>query len=803
MATVAVYPRLNTTYDDAAGVPITSAGAIVDVSKYILDALKRGCLLTQDPLDANEPDDRTGITAPVGATFQTRAALQAAAIDVSIDTIELFGHTTAGDGGGGIARRITADFPPVGLGGDELGVITAGDSSKWVYVPDSRGVNVRFFGALGESTTSALNRRGIQNALDFDMYYAFTGSTYVPDGRYEVDDTIHLGYGATVGGALHSTILEGGSRKYLDASFFGGTLIVATMTDRPCIAVSGARGTCIRDISILGPNFDWAYSRNLGTSVTPYDAADVSDWMDPTLSANANSRYAPLAGIAIDPYHGVSVPSPAYPDVAFPPFMSGTTQYNKTPSSDVKLDRVGIAGFVVGLAIQPCDGDAQGDFVSMRECLFQVNVYCISVGNTQSRIVNADNTIFIRFHTGLANTTHGRQQGVVGGEFSNCLFEACIQWINLPDATHAGPLRFTNCYGEEVFRIGVYGSNAADNKPVVFDSCRFSFSTQDAARGAPAFVLESAGRTPIAFKSCDFGLYQSVMVFGGSSENYSFEDCNFATPNARTNMYEKLAHNFTAGGIMFTPYYDRKPQRFTGKMATRYNVTTGATSDVRTMSGSMECDRTLTVPAWISSVTPSGTPGKYFRPITPWLPIDKTAVTSSVSGLTLTLSGFSHVPELAGGAPGDVIFDQTSGTVFFVRSLSAGVILAVAQNNLLGSSLVTTYVPGTGTLWAGVSRVYTPSSYIRGTLSSASSTVSAVARPDGFGGALTTYITNGDYVQVDVTGQLESSWPISKSGATISSVTNGSPGSFAVGANPSVSETRDLAFFILQPPANV
>jgi hypothetical protein len=57
--TVAVYPRENTTYPDANGVPITAAGAIVDVSKYIRDAINSGFLLTYDPLDVYEPDDRT------------------------------------------------------------------------------------------------------------------------------------------------------------------------------------------------------------------------------------------------------------------------------------------------------------------------------------------------------------------------------------------------------------------------------------------------------------------------------------------------------------------------------------------------------------------------------------------------------------------------------------------------------------------------------------------------------------------------------------------------------------------------
>lgn len=53
---VDVYPRQGTTYPDAAGDPIGTAGATVPMSKYIRDALTDGDLLTQDPLGVYQPD---------------------------------------------------------------------------------------------------------------------------------------------------------------------------------------------------------------------------------------------------------------------------------------------------------------------------------------------------------------------------------------------------------------------------------------------------------------------------------------------------------------------------------------------------------------------------------------------------------------------------------------------------------------------------------------------------------------------------------------------------------------------------
>lgn len=90
MTTVAVYPPEGTTYPDAAGVPITAAGAIVDVSKYILDALKRGNLLTTDPLETYEPDDRSDTPPGTGRVpLSASGLLYAADFGVVADGVDL------------------------------------------------------------------------------------------------------------------------------------------------------------------------------------------------------------------------------------------------------------------------------------------------------------------------------------------------------------------------------------------------------------------------------------------------------------------------------------------------------------------------------------------------------------------------------------------------------------------------------------------------------------------------------------------------------------------------------------------
>ncbi len=95
---IAVYPAEGTTYPDADDVPITSAGALVARSQYILDALRAGFLLTWDPLDVYEPEDRTDLVgaAPGDAAYVVTSAnesLTAEQVLTAGDAIGLVGAT--------------------------------------------------------------------------------------------------------------------------------------------------------------------------------------------------------------------------------------------------------------------------------------------------------------------------------------------------------------------------------------------------------------------------------------------------------------------------------------------------------------------------------------------------------------------------------------------------------------------------------------------------------------------------------------------------------------------------------------
>ncbi len=150
--TVAVYPRQGTTYPDAAGVEITSAGAIVDVSKYIKDAISAGFLLTYDPLSVYQPDDRTdtgggGGGGDSGLTFNSVTSL-AATIGSSGQSAHLLGYYSPGDGGGGTFYWAQGDSTSA----DGGLVFGASPSGRWKRVFDYP-IHCRWFGAKGDNVS--------------------------------------------------------------------------------------------------------------------------------------------------------------------------------------------------------------------------------------------------------------------------------------------------------------------------------------------------------------------------------------------------------------------------------------------------------------------------------------------------------------------------------------------------------------------------------------------------------------------------------------------------------------------------
>lgn len=195
MATIDVYPRRGTTYPDAAGVTIATAGATVDASKYIADALRRGLLLTEDPYGIFLPEDRTGggSSGLASRSFQTFAALTAAVGLADGEAVELLGYHSAGDGGGGTFYWALGDATAA-----NGGTIAGAGSGRWKRIY-SGSVDIRWFGARGDAATN--DSPALASAL------SAADRVSIPEGSFRLATQVVVGSGKSIIGSGPDCIL--------------------------------------------------------------------------------------------------------------------------------------------------------------------------------------------------------------------------------------------------------------------------------------------------------------------------------------------------------------------------------------------------------------------------------------------------------------------------------------------------------------------------------------------------------------------------------------------------------------------
>lgn len=151
---IAVYPRAGTEYLDANNVPITSAGAIVPVSAYIDDALRRGDVSTSDPLDVYDPEDRTGVIPGLFAPVNAEYLVAAANATLTNDRVLQAGTgITLTPGAGTLTVASTAGGAPSNAGY----IVTALDAalSNERRLVGGSGINIVDGGPGGDLTISA------------------------------------------------------------------------------------------------------------------------------------------------------------------------------------------------------------------------------------------------------------------------------------------------------------------------------------------------------------------------------------------------------------------------------------------------------------------------------------------------------------------------------------------------------------------------------------------------------------------------------------------------------------------------
>lgn len=767
--------------------------------------------------------------------FDTKAAVQAATISGSVNHIRIAGYTSYGDGGGANYVRV-ASQPGHAL------KIQSADGAWWewrdvILTPEMAG-------AVGDATwtegsagtwTGTDNSTALQNAIDAVTYFkladrlsfrrAVQGSSLsapVASLAYRITKTLHLGYGDQ----FITTRIEGPGRA-IGAGY--SPVILCDFSNGPALAVNGQRDCVIQGITLWGRNWDWINQNTMGSvSGAVNDDTVAANWVGsatggPTISPVADNQYTQYCGVCVDGYAGAAPGTNPYPNITRPSYAGGGTIYNNgTPSSNTLLRNVGIHGFVVGFGVQTGNFDSNGDFSRTDNCVFENNKIPIAVGNTQSREVSSQGCSFANAFCVWDTITYGHQNGKLGTCMLGCDMSQCISIFNLCSTSVSGPLVFDACYAEAGYRIGDIAASAESETSVTFNNCQFDFSGQNPTytRGVPAQMFGGAnqhiniqffgGVLTNYWSVCSISFYGMDIRFNGTL----FQPQNY--PTVRAVAYQCLAHNATAGGLVLGGFgrNDVKPS----------NVMKFAQMNADTIADN---GAALIGPRQITSNRPFCaciyseylTESSQNDGVGVWFPkpsgnsfFDKTTITSaslvnSSGKMVLTFTTPSTTLfnlKYNGGHNGDVLWDDQTGSVFFIRSVTGAgptfVITAVLQNNyktVAGVASTRTAVSlNSGNFYICNSRYYTPTNFTQGDFSTSSANITNVGNAAGSNFWVTTDIVAGDILYNDDTR----SGLFASTNGTIATV---AAATITIGGNPALALTKQrLGIFIKNPPSN-
>jgi len=663
-------------------------------------------------------------------------------ISGSVDIVTTTGFHTLGKG---IARYKRMASAPLAREdwGENLWWFQSADDAYWELAEDEPnllqfgghddGVKASNYVITGTDNTDALN------ALLYYCQYRVYPTAHIPPGGYVCDDVIHLGFGFgsnETGVATYTHVnLKGAWPGYAAIDRISGTTLYSTNSDRPLLNIQGQRECLIEGILFSGLFDKYVVENNLGLvalsgdpeDFTPNDR-DIDVWFDENLDANQDTQYTPYAAVTIDAYSG-DQPATSYPDANYPEYAGIEDQWGKSHSSNINFRYCGFEGFIAGVASQPCDDDANGDFIRFDRCMWQFNKYCITIGNGQSRNVGLYDCLGNTNHTLLEGLTHGRKLGRFQGPIVNYSCSQQMQILNVSGPVGV-PVTFYDCYFEGVDRIGNVQGASSGAVTFVGGYLAMDMPTPDNVRGTPpnhfngsnarydsSTVASTALRfigTNLEYDGALVLLSNSVTIEGGRSINTQFD----SEPTLES--WQALANNALVGGIV-TPNFGTRTDQAIAEVYSTFRV-----RDVD--SGVPVGGINFLNGVWGGGTRSYGSP-VYARKLSTSnlaepVEVERKYVTLpkswfddlTLDGRTLTATftqAASHAEPLFVVA-GDVMYDDQTGMTFFIESFntSNNLITATLMNGYRGpegdETTVVELSDSEGTFITGTGRVYTP-----------------------------------------------------------------------------------------------
>lgn len=612
-------------------------------------------------------------------------------------------------------------------------------------------------GLVGDNVAD--DTAAINDALDF----AFTNkrvNVYLPPAAvgYKITDTIHVGRGT---GAYHTVMLIGDEAPSYQNST-NGVKLYPTHTNKPVINIQGARGSGVRGLGIKGLNYT-----HLSTFTRPNAAqtSDPADWLDPTITTGLD-RYRPYAAITVDAYGGTA-PANSY---------SGT--FGKNMSSGMVIENCHIQGFAVAIIVQPSDTDSNGDFLLVHNCHIDYCTYGIAVCNSQSRNVSVRDLKYALVHTLLTNGYFGRQVGKFGGVLDNISGGYSYQTFDILSGSYWGNTAITNLYFEMQARIGKFANASSFNAPISFRNCEFAFDEANSHTSTDG-LIETDYFGSFEFDGCTFtGHKRMANIFSGSGNPSAIiKNCNFqgvsewwpsgsgfsatlgraisyspggVLPGSATIANNRLEMIGASRGISYDPgtttFRERRYGPVIDHVQNRGICHIGARETVDSQGRSYRISERR-------------------EPVL--LPLSNASIFTvgvAVTGDTVTFRYSKDYHETNATAyamePGDLLLFITSGTICAITAVAVNAdthydVTAKIMSNYThdGAGNITATADldsDTGNLQLYHTGQYVGRTIYYGDFASGSASVTNVARGDGYGGDVSTFLAVGDFLALPV-----------------------------------------------------
>jgi hypothetical protein len=385
------------------------------------------------------------------------------------------------------------------------------------------------------------NYDGFQKALDC-AYKTFPKKVIAPKGTFRILKGLQMGY---TDFCNINFLGETGVFKWYPENQFEGTTLLCE--GEYGISVNSSFFSEINGITIIGMNYPFLKNgRKIGNVFDETDLDTREGWIGDITKQKYKeegfSRYCPYGGIIVDGFRFVAGVTDEtwnsyikYDTPSLPPFVSVPIYFDPAIqksgtniSTNTKLIKCCIQGFVIGVAYSASASDYNNDFNDIENCLITNNAYNIVVCHTQSRLLNVYNSRLGGAFTVFDNKTFGQGKGCINMLVTNCDFESSYQIIDL-DMIYAAPCVFKHCGAESIYKIGSAGTQyvSKGGNAITFEDCFLRQRETKIENLSKTGIPFSMVNGPVNFVRCYISTERNLFVVGPLSRSFEMSDFKY------------------------------------------------------------------------------------------------------------------------------------------------------------------------------------------------------------------------------------------------------------------------------------